>query len=385
MVVRMSDRSVLGPADVGEAELAGIVANWLGENPDVVEVLHSTAEVVPYDLDAITTAGRYWVRGEALTPGGARTFSFFVKHVQSWSRSPLFAGVPPAFQEIAEASVPWRTEPLIYRSDLGDRLPPGLTIPRAVAVFDLDEKSAAVWLEEIPTVQRIWTAEQLAHAAHLLGRLAASPAVRDVAAIGGTPDARPVRGYLEGRLSHQILPMLRADEVWQHPLVASAFDPELRRRLLAAADRLPQYVDEIEQMPIGASHGDACTNNILVRPDSDELVLIDFGFWMPQPFGFDLSQLLLGDVQLGRCPAADLRHNEKLCAAAYVDGLRVEGCDVDAAVVLRAHALLMLIFSGMSAIPVEHLASAPSAELHHITAERAAAARFMLDLVDATG
>jgi len=383
-VVQWSDRGVLGPADVSDAELTGFVANWLGESRHRVEVLHSHAEVVPYDLDAITTAGRYWVRGEAHTPTGATTFSFFVKHIQSWARSPLFAAIPPDFREQAEASVPWRTEPLIYRSDLADRLPAGLSIPRAVAVRDLDEKSAAVWLEEIPVVPRIWTGEHLAHAAYLLGRLAASPAVRELAGIGGNPDRRPIRGYLHGRLTHQILPMLRSEEIWQHPLVASAFDADLRRRLLDAADSLPRYVEEVEQLPTGASHGDACTNNILVRPDSDDLVLIDFGFWMRQPLGFDLGQLLLGDVQLGRSPAKELLRNEKACTAAYVDGLRAEGCDTDAALVRRAHALLMLIFSGMSAIPVEHLGSPPTPELHRITAERAAAARFMLNLVDAT-
>ncbi len=380
----MSDRSVLGAADVSDAELAGIVAGWLGESPAAVEILHSRAEVVPYDLEAITTAGRYWLRGEARTPNGVGTFGFFVKHVQSWARSPLFAAVPPDFRESAEASVPWRTEPLIYRSDLRDRLPDGLTMPRAVAVRDLDEKSAAVWLEEIPTVPRIWTEQHLARAAYLLGRLAASPAVRELAGIGSNPDGRPVRGYLNGRLSQQILPMLRGEEIWQHPLIAPAFDADLRHRLLAAADQLPRYVDEVEQMPVGASHGDACTNNILVRPDSDELVLIDFGFWMPQPFGFDLGQLLIGDVQLGRSPAEELNRNEKTCTAAYVEGLRREGCDVDAARVRRTHALLMLIFSGMSAIPGEHLASPPTPELRRIVAERAAAARFMLDLVDAT-
>ena len=137
-------------------------------------------------------------------------------------------------------------------------------------------------------------------------------------------------------------------------------------------------------MATGASHGDACTNNILVRPDSDDLVLIDFGFWRPQPLGFDLGQLLLGDVQLGRSPASELRRNEKACTAAYVEGLRAESCDTDAAMVRRAHALLMLIFSGISAIPVEHLASPPTPGLHRITAERASAALFMLDLVDAT-
>jgi hypothetical protein len=64
--------------------------------------------------------------------------------------------------------------------------------------------------------------------------------------------------------------------------------------------------------------------------------------------------------------------------------LHREGCDVDAARVRRTHALLMLIFSGISAIPAEHLGSAPTPELLRISAERAAAARFMLDLVDAT-
>ena len=382
--MQVSDRSVLGPADVSDADLTEIVARWLGESSDDVEVVCSSAEVVPYELDAITTAGRYWVRGEAHTPAGASTFSFFVKHVQSWSRSPLFAAIPPHLRDEAEASVPWRTEALIYRSDLADRLPAGLTIPRAVAVHDLDEKSAAVWLEEIPTVRGVWTEGQLAHAAFLLGRMAASPAVRELAGIGGTPAGRPVRGYLNGRLTHQILPMLRSEEIWQHPLVAGAFDAELRRRLLDAADQLPRYVDEVERMPTGTSHGDACTNNILVRPDSDDLVLIDFGFWMPQPFGFDLGQLLLGDLQLGRSPAHELHRNETACTAAYVEGLRAEGCDVEAALVRRAHALLMLIFSGMSAIPVEHLGSPPTPESHRITAERAAAARFMLDMVDVT-
>src|SRR5664279_4463648 len=263
MVVQMSDRRILGAADVSDAELAGIVAGWLGESPDDIEVVHSHAEIVPYDLAAITTAGRYWGRGEAQTPTSTRPFSFFVKHVQSWSRSPLFAAIPPDFRESAEASVPWRTEPLIYRSDLADRLPDGLTMPRAVAVRDLDEKSAAVWLEEVPTVPRIWTEQYLARAAYLLGRLAASPAVRELAGIGGNPDGRPVRGYLQGRLTHQILPMLRSEAIWQHPLVAPAFDAELRRRLLDAADQLPRYVEEVERMPSGTSHGDACTNNIL--------------------------------------------------------------------------------------------------------------------------
>lgn len=379
----MTDRDVLGPADVTDDELTDLVTDWIGAERGSAQLICSSAEAVPYDLDAITTAGRFWVRGKVRTAAGEVAFRFFVKHVQSWSRSPLFAAVPPDVREFAEAGVPWRTEPLIYRSDLAERLPPGLSMPRTVAVRDLDDRSAAVWMEEVPVVPRSWTTDHLARAAHLLGRLAARPAVQELAGIGTFGDGHAVRTYLEGRLHYQVLPLLRSD-VWQHPLVAGAFDADLRERLMAAVDRLPNYVDELEQLPTGASHGDACTNNILVRPDSDDLVLIDFGFWMRQPLGFDLGQLLLGDIQLGRASAADLERNDICCTAAYVDGLRAEGCEVELEVVRRSHALLMLIFTGMSAIPMELLDGPPTADSHRIAAERATAARYLLDLVDAT-
>jgi hypothetical protein len=380
----MHDRSLLGAADVTDHDLAQIVADWLGEDPSGVELLESSAEVVAYDLDAITTAGRYWVSGTVATAAGPKRFRFFVKHVQSWSRSPLFANVPPEFQEMAEAGVPWHTEPLIYRSDLATRLPDGLTMARAVAVRDIDDRSGAIWLEAIPAIHREWTVDELAHAAYLLGRLAASPSVRELASIGEQARSWPVRSYVDGRLSVQILPMVRGDEIWRHPLVAASFDPELRERMRAAADRVPTYLAEIEAVPLGTAHGDACTNNLLVTADSDNLVLIDYGFWTTQPLGFDLSQLMVGDVQIGRRSASCLWPVEQACTPAYVDGLRDEGCAVDAAVVRRSHALLMLIFSGLSAIPIEHLGAVPSPALHRISADRAAAARFMLDLVDAT-
>ena len=50
--------SVLGPAEVSDAELERIVAEWLGHPPDTVRLLRCVAEVVPYELEAITTAGR---------------------------------------------------------------------------------------------------------------------------------------------------------------------------------------------------------------------------------------------------------------------------------------------------------------------------------------
>jgi hypothetical protein len=113
-------------------------------------------------------------------------------------------------------------------------------------------------------------------------------------------------------------------------------------------------------------------------------VLVDFGFWGPQAYGFDLGQLLLGEVQLGERPAAALADDERACLASFVDGLRAEGCEVDAAVVRRGLALQMLLFSALPSLPFELLDAPPTPAAIEISRQRAAAARFVLDLVAAT-
>src|SRR5688500_18623244 len=124
----MHDRSALGPADVDDATLTGMVADQLGAPVADVELIDSAVAEFPYDLVAITTGGRYVVQGTASVAGRTTPYAMFVKVVQSWSRSPYFEFVPEEIRDFAEASVPWRTEPLAYRSDLASRLPDGLTM-----------------------------------------------------------------------------------------------------------------------------------------------------------------------------------------------------------------------------------------------------------------
>jgi Phosphotransferase enzyme family len=377
----MSGRAaVLGPADVDDAALAGMVAAQLGV--DEVEVTTSCAEVVSYDLEALTTGGRFWVRGTARHGGAESPFAFFVKLVQSWARSPVFAQVPLDLREHALAMVPWRREPDVYRSELGERLPDGLRLPTAYGVHDIDDESASVWLGVVAAEQVRWDLDRHASAAHLLGRLAAREAVVPIAAAGAVP--QPARTYASGRVVHMVVPALLGDEVWSHPLVSAAFDAALRDRLRTATTRLPAFLDELDAMPVGTLHGDACTRNLLVERGHDGFVLIDFGFWGRGPVGFDLTQLLLGEVQMGERPAAELPGLEAACLPAYVEGLRAEGTEVPLATVRRAHALLALLFTGLSAIPFEHLGQPVTDELMRVARERAAAARFLLDLVDST-
>ena len=377
-------QDVLGAATVSNDVLAGLVAAQLGV--EAVRLVSVTAEVAPYDLDALTTAGRYWVHGTATTPEGTeRPYRFFVKVVQSWERSPVFAMVPEAMRAEALALIPWEREPEVYRSDLGDRLPEGLTMPAARRVADVDDRSAALWLDAVDVQPVHWDVPLFERAAHLLGRLAASPRVAPLAAIGETPHLH--RRYAAGRVAGQVLPALHDDGFWRHPVLAAGFDTDVRDRLRDAATRLPAFLDELDTAALGTSHGDACPRNLLVRQgclDDGSFVLIDFGFWGRAPLGFDLSQLLLGEVQTGERAASDLPRLEAAIVPAYVDGLAAEGTAVDLAVVQRTHVLLALLFNGLSAMPFELLAGPPDDEAVRVTRERCAMASFLLDLEAST-
>jgi hypothetical protein len=173
----MGSRDELGAADVTDEQLAAMVAELLHE--ERVELLDVLVEPVDYDQPALTTAGRWWVSGHVGTSSRTAAYRLFVKQVQSWERSPLFAMVPEELQEVAVAGVPWRTEAEFYRTGLAgrlaDRLPDGLSVPRALGVFDLDETSSAVWLEEVPARGVTWDRRRYERAAYLLGRLSARP------------------------------------------------------------------------------------------------------------------------------------------------------------------------------------------------------------------
>lgn len=378
----MHDRAALGSADVSDEALATMVAALLGAPVSSVAVVDSTAELVSYDIPAITTGGRWWVRGTADVAGETRPFALFVKQVHEWSRSPFFADVPVEVQPWAAQQVPWRTEGAVYRSDLVDHLPPGLAMPRSVGVHDIDDLSYAVWLEVVSTVEAVWDLDRYRRAAYLLGRFAGSRAVRERANVGG--HEWDVSKYVEGRLKFQVLPMLGSDDLWHHPLLVETF-AGLRPRLDQAAASVDDVAAELMALPVLAGHGDACPNNLLVAPGDSDFTMIDFGFFTALPVGFDLGQLLVGDVQIGLRPADDLVERDTASLTSYVDGLAAEGVDIDEQVVRRAHALQLLLFTGLSALPFELLDAEPTEQVRAMAATRATIARYSLDLFDQTG
>jgi hypothetical protein len=385
------DRAVLGADDVDDAELAAMVAD-LWEVPSV-ELLDSAAQAVDYDIPSILTGARTWVRGRADAGDGPRDFAFFVKRVHHWRHSPAFALVPPEVGEWAASSVPWRAEPLLYASDLGERLPDGLTMPRAVRVDERPDETAVLWIEAVEAGPGEWDRTTYVEAAGLLGRMAGSSRVAELADIDPAP--WHIQNFVVGRIAHTVLPGLFDDATWEHPLVARHFQG-LRPALTAVAHHLDPLAEEFAALPHRTSHGDACPNNLLRHPDDSGFTLIDFGFWRRQPIGFDLSQLLVGDIQIGRRDADDLPDLAEACLEAYAEGLEAEGLDVPDAVLRRGHAVSLMLFNGLPSLPLELLAEACGLEaqgeltdarleaMHHWSLQRSRIARYALDVLART-
>ena len=384
-------RAALGDDDVTDVELASMVADLWG-SPEVT-LLDSEAETVDYDVPSILTGARTWVRGRADAGDGPRAFTLFVKRVHNWRHSPAFAFVPAEIAEWAAASVPWRAEPLLYASDLAERLPDGLTMPRGLRVEEHDDDTAVVWIEAVDHDPAPWTCDDSIRAARLLGRLAGSPRVAPLAAID--PQPWHIDSFVVGRLAHTVLPGLHDDATWRHPAVAEHFG-DLRDAFTAVAGRLDALAHEFAATRHLTSHGDACPNNLLRRAAEPGFTLIDFGFWRPQPVGFDLSQLLVGDIQIGRQDVGDLPERAEACVEAYAAGLGDEGVDVPLEQVRRGHAVSLMLFNGLPSLPIERLQEEAALEaaggagddfragLDHWARQRSGIARYALDVLQRT-
>ena len=122
------------------------------------------------------------------------------------------------------------------------------------------------------------------------------------------------------------------------------------------------------------------------REGDPGFTLIDFGFWRPQPVGFDLSQLLVGDIQIGRQDATDLPERAEACVAAYADGLADEGVEMPLEQVRRGHAVCLMLFNGLPSLPTEGAVPSHLDEtaLDHWARQRATIARYALDVLART-
>jgi hypothetical protein len=365
----MRDRTALGPVDVNDETLAEMLC--------ADGILDSKVEVVDYGLTTLTTGERWWVSGTARQDGADVPFRLFVKVVQSAIRSPAMAGIPEHFHERIALALPWHVEPNAYRSDLASRVPPGMHLPRAHRVAEIDDDSSALWLEAVDHDESPWTLDRYRDAASMLGRFAASSSVAQTdAELTHPAGPHQARIYFETRLHDQFVSTYEEGGVWHHPAVAANFNDELRARLMSLIAAAPALIDEIEALPLLNAHGDAAPQNLLVVPDG--FCVIDWCFWCRAALGFDLSQLVYSEVDLDRTDASAFRDIQAASIAGYRSGLAAEGVEIGEAELKRAHTIQLAIAHGISSVPLDRLDANPAGVEASVRA-RATVLRHVLD------
>lgn len=359
---------------------------WVARCLDVPQVRVVSSQVEPLDFPVanMTTSGIFRVSGRAQAGSDSRAFSMIIKVVQSASRWPLISVVPPDLRRVLVDGYPWRTEPEVYRSDVTRCLPDGLRMPQVVAVVDLDEDSAAIWMEDVAEDSAaVWDVRRYRHAAHLLGLFAAHPDLPRIdSMIDGLKPTEGARLFVLGPVRHVFVPALQSIDFWQQPVIAAVIDHELQADLLRMIEELDDLVDELCGLPALPAHGDASPQNLIIEGES--FVMIDWGSHGLAPVGHDLAQLLAGRINEGLLRGADLAELVDPCLAGYVDGLRQQGCEVPDLVVRRGFVLSMTIFSSMSALVSDKLDGPDTPALRHLMRGRAEMARFLMDLLSAT-
>ena len=347
---------------------------------DGAEVVSAAGAVVAYPFTSIATGGLWRVTGTARSGSGERSWRAFVKLLQHPRHWPLRHVVPPAVFEEMCRLFPWRDE-LVIRAGVHDVLPDGLRVPEVYALADLGEDRVAVWMEDIDDRDDRWSDSTHADAARLLARLAARRTPDRPAGACPVPPGFGVRKLVDSR-APMLAGALADDALWRRPLVAAAVDGAFRADLSRAVDRIPALLAEMETLPTALPHGDAAPVNLLrPRDEPGTFVAIDWAFGCQLPLGFDLGQLLCGEVEQGRGDVDGLQGLLDAVETGYVAGLADEGLDTDRDVVRRGLLLALATRNLPGAVPWELTEGDADDETRGFLARRAALGRFAIDLV----
>ena len=324
----------------------------------------SSLEPVPYDVSSPTTAGLYRGRGR------------FVKVLRSYRDWPMLPLLSDDFRALALGTTLWRYEADVYLDGLADSLPAGLRLPTLYDVHDPDPDHVVLILEDVKTTDTPWDPERYGHAAELLGRLNARLTRNDAlpAPVDRTP-GRLTRAMVDGLVRPLVLPALLDEAAWTHPLLVEADD--VRRGLTDLAARIPCLLDDLAARPQVLSHGDACSQNLLLQ--NDGFVAID---WSPAGMvapGDDLGQLLIGRAHQGALGIDEFAVLRELVIDRYHEGLVAEGFGSVTPNDVRAGLDgSLLLRSAFLSLPIGRLAEPMTPELTELFRQRVELTRFLL-------
>jgi hypothetical protein len=307
------------------AEVTDVVRRLAGD--PAAEVLAWEAAPIAHVGIIDTTGGLHRVAGTARTQAGEREWTCVLKVV---GRS--------AHDECREPAswCYWRREAAFYGSELATALPGPLRAPRPYGVVEREDE-AHVWMEDVAATSRPWDMEDFRRAARAAG-------VSAGAFLTGRP--LPAEPWLAHRFLRGLIgdggfwaAMMHRDTgaAWRLPF-AQRFHAGTRERVLALwadRDRLFAALDAAPQV---LGHGDYHPRNIMLPPEGDDVVAVDWGFCGPAPVGADLGDLVCGAAWFCDIEVDEIAAIEHAAQDAYQDGLRSAGWDGDPRVVRFGYA-----------------------------------------------
>ncbi len=363
-------------------DITGVTARLAGAPTHAV-----TLSPIDYDWGSPATAGLWHVTATRADGTGATYFVKLLRHPRRW---PGLVHVPEGeHRDLFLTRFPWRFELDMALSGIDEVLPSGMRMPTLHHHEAFDDDHVALWWEFVDERRGPWTIGELAHAARLLGRLAArrrvGAAVNDrLPDTCRIPPGAALRYLVEGRVLYGAEADLADDELWSNPVLADAIraagDTGLRDDLRAHLPLVVDVLAELDALPQTYAHGDASIQNILICNGEDDLVVIDWGFGSPLAVGFDLGQLLVGPMHAGLTPASDVARIDPAIFEGYVEGLADEGYAVDPDDVRFGYLGSLFARSLFTALPTVELRGPAPEYLRRTVRERVALTRTMLDL-----
>jgi hypothetical protein len=384
------DRDALALASLTEARLAE-VARAAG-----VPVARPQAAFTPiaYDWGSPATAGLWRADVRSQGQSGPPACTFFVKLVRDvrlWDGLRFFPD--DASRADFAAYYPWHFELDIHLAGIDSVMPAGMRTPLLYHAKTVDTDHMALWSEFITERSGPWQLADYRRAARLLGQLAArrregaeiNKALPDICRTAHSRGSA-LRYYTSRRVEQGILPVLRAGQVWSHPVMQAALDrvadPALPGELLSLGTQLPRILDLLDTLPQTYAHGDASPQNLLLPSNEpDTVVVIDWGFGTPLPVGFDLGQLLVGLASAGQSDPLELAAIDAEIFPAYLDGLAAEDYKADPTQVRAGYVGGLAARSALCALPLERLAgSDPDGEIEDLMVTRLRLTRVLVDM-----
>ena len=227
----------------------------------------------------------------------------------------------------------WRREALAYDSGILDVLSEGLRSPRCLGVFDRDDGSVGIWLEDLGRTEAAaeWNIERYRDAATALGRAQGQSLRLAREATEPWLGRQWLRRYVERR--EPFLAFLHSP-AWSHPLVQEYLGPDTAREAQAIWEGRDTLLAAVEAAPLCLCHNDLHPGNLFA--DGETTILIDWGFVGIGHAGEDPGNLVLDAIFDFFVDPAEFGVLQLALTEGYLQGLEVAGSPVDLDVVRQA-------------------------------------------------